>query len=92
MKAEEKISVPAVMKDKTHNHGAPWLWRIVDDLTGELMAPDCHTIYTAIASGVANGWRPTRAEIVNLVEFGRQQAVAAQHSPSVRKIAPRSAG
>jgi hypothetical protein len=55
------------------------LWRAVDELTAELSDADCRAVYTAIASGVADGWRPTHTEITNLVAFAKQQAIAAQH-------------
>lgn len=55
------------------------LWRIVDELTAELSDSDCRSVYTAIATGVADGWRPTDTEIASLVTFAKQQAAAAQH-------------
>lgn len=77
---EEATEFPAAaIRDDGSNSGAIWLWRIVDDFTAELSAADCHTIYTAISSGLADGWLPTRTEIANLVDFARQQAVAAEH-------------
>ncbi|MEB3034735.1 hypothetical protein [[Mycobacterium] nativiensis] len=76
------MTLPAAIGDTGKNDGAIWLWHIVDDLTAELSAPDRHTICTAIAGGLADGWRPTRTEIANLVDFARQQAVAAQHDSS----------
>lgn len=84
-KKEQAMTLPATaIREADSNTGAIWLWRIVDDLTAELSAPDSHTIYTAISSGLADGWLPTRNEIANLVDFARQQAVAAEHNSFAR--------
>jgi hypothetical protein len=90
---EKATALPAtVIRDDGSNSGAIWLWRIVDDFTAELSAADCHTIYTAISSGLADGWLPTSTEIANLVDFARQQAVAAEHDPFARRTRRPSSG
>ncbi|WP_024441702.1 MULTISPECIES: hypothetical protein [unclassified Mycobacterium] len=88
---EEATALPATaIRDDGSNNGAIWLWRIVDEFTAELSVADCHTIYTAISSGLADGWLPTSTEIANLVDFARQQAVAAEHDSFARRPRPSS--
>lgn len=78
-------SSATAIRDTDSDNAGIWLWRIVDDFTTELSADDCHTIYNTISSGLADGWQPTRTEVANLVDFARQQAVAAEHDSFARR-------
>ncbi len=93
-RTHEAATLPAAesREDNDTKNGAIWLWQIVDDFTAELSAGDCRTIYSAISSGLADGWLPTRTEIANLVDFARQQAVAAEHDSFARRPRRTSGG
>lgn len=75
------------MADDQDHDDLDGLWRIVDAFTVELSARDRRAIYAGIAGGIADGWRPARGELANLVSFAVQQQAAARdategdHSP-----------
>lgn len=75
---------------RAHRDDAVLLWSFVDELTAGLSEGECRAVYSALASGIADGWRPTRTEVADLVAFARQQATAAQDNPLINQISRHS--
>lgn len=57
------------------------LWRMIGELTAGLPDAARRAVYGAIAIGVADGWRPSRTEVTDLVAFASQQEAAGYPCP-----------